>query len=266
MTNSSSGLSPRPPDAGDFDPALDEYQGITWEERAKRSGRLGSALDPADIKGRKNRYIDRLQRRALRTILTSEVGSRGRRFEHGLDYGCGGGRLTTELAPYCGEVSGIDPSAEMIALARALPDAGQARFVHWRKGPIPFDDGYFDLFLSVGVTLKIPVLDHAAAHLPRVCASGATGILIEQVDARRGLTLERYATTLASAGFEIVTAVPIRRSIRSPFQRLATLADWPRWILGALARSEIAVMRWRHPTRVSGGFLDYAITVRRTAD
>src|SRR4051794_35962908 len=95
------------PDRIMFDEVLDGYQGVTWDERVVRAGILGSALDPADRTGRKNLYIDRLQRRALRKILDDLVASRGSMFDRALDFGCGGGRLTSELRRYARDVYGV---------------------------------------------------------------------------------------------------------------------------------------------------------------
>jgi SAM-dependent methyltransferase len=49
---------------------------------------------------------------------------------HALDFGCGAGRLTQALARHFGRVTGIDISAQMIALAREHCADERVRFVH----------------------------------------------------------------------------------------------------------------------------------------
>ncbi|MEM6768958.1 MAG: class I SAM-dependent methyltransferase [Bacteroidota bacterium] len=44
------------------------------------------------------------------------------RFRRGLDVGCGTGQSTLALAKYCDSVVGIDPSLEMITLAKGSPE------------------------------------------------------------------------------------------------------------------------------------------------
>ncbi len=254
-----------PSSASGADPVGDVYQGVTWDERAQRFGTLGAALDPADRTGRKNRYIDRLHRQALDDVLAREVARRGSPFHRALDFGCGGGRLTGSLLAYADDAYGVDPSAEMLALALELGPVPDDHLRLWRTGLLPFEPGFFDLFISVGVTLTTTVLGRAAEALPPVCSRDALGVFIEQVDASRGLTLDHYVETLTGAGFDVVSAVPIRRSSRSPFRRMATVADWPGWVVGGLVRAEMADIARRPPKAGAPGYADHAIVVRRAS-
>ena len=70
-----------------------------------------------------------------------------------LDVGCGPGRLVLaacERVGQSGEAHGIDPSAQMVALAtrKALKAGLSARFVQAAAEAMPFDDGYFDAVTS----------------------------------------------------------------------------------------------------------------------
>ena len=92
--------------------------------------------------GRGNRY-----RRRLLDLAEVEAGDKV------LDIGCGPGRLVLaacERVGRSGEAHGIDPSAEMVALAshKASKAGLSARFVQAAAEELPFDDGYFDAVTS----------------------------------------------------------------------------------------------------------------------
>ena len=92
--------------------------------------------------GRGNRYRSRL-------LDLAEV----KAGDKVLDIGCGPGRLVLaacERVGQSGEALGIDPSAQMVALAthKALKAGLSARFVQAAAETLPFDDGYFDAVTS----------------------------------------------------------------------------------------------------------------------
>jgi SAM-dependent methyltransferase len=180
-----------------------------------------------------------------------------------MDFGCGAGRLLGELVMVADEVVGVDRTPEMIDRAQQLGVVPPERLVVWREGPLPFDEATIDLIMSVYVTLTTNTLDVAASAWPRVCADGALGLLIEQVDHARGLDLERYEATLAAAGFRTLLARPIRRGARSPFQKVAASARWPLLIVDMLARMEIKAMRRRSFSVHESSYWDYLFLIRR---
>ncbi len=66
-----------------------------------------------------------------------------------LDVGCGTGALThaaADLAGSTGEVVGLDPNPEMLAVARAAP--GRIRWEEGRAEALPYDDARFDAVVS----------------------------------------------------------------------------------------------------------------------
>ncbi len=100
--------------------------------------------------GRGDRY-----RRRLLDLAEVKAGDRV------LDVGCGPGRLVLaacERAGQSGEADGIDPSAQMVALAtrKALKAGLSALFVQAAAEKLPFDDGYFDAVTSSLVVHHIP--------------------------------------------------------------------------------------------------------------
>ena len=234
----------------------DGYQGMTWAERA-RFGVLGAALDPADKSGRKNNYIDRLHRLAL----TSAFGDK--HFNKALDFGCGPGRFTTLLRERSTEVYAVDRTPEMLAIARQSHHLPNVHLLLWRDLPLPFEDRFFDLILSVYVVSVMPRADVAsvAKEFGRVCSSNGTLVMIEQVDHSRELSPAAYHQIYNSAGFDVVRAVPIRTS-DSQFMRLAMKGLSARFLRGTLARAELM---WRKHSQFrpdTQGYWDYLFILR----
>ena len=127
----------------------DAYEGITWAERS-RLGVLGASLDPADKSGQKNSYIDRLHRLALNSAFGDK------HFNRALDFGCGPGRFTDLLSRRSTEVCALDRTPEMLAIAQQSHHLPNVHFLLWRDMPLPFEDGFFDLILSVYVVSVMP--------------------------------------------------------------------------------------------------------------
>src|ERR1041384_2974767 len=76
-----------------------------------------------------------------------------------LDVGCGPGRAAAALAERHGAVvTGLDPSAEMLAAAREF--APSLTFVEGYAEGLPFGDGLFDVVLS---NFVVHLLDRPAA-------------------------------------------------------------------------------------------------------
>jgi ubiquinone/menaquinone biosynthesis C-methylase UbiE len=87
-----------------------------------------------------------------------------------LDAGCGTGRFAAELAESAlARVWGVDPSPEMLAVARAK--TRRAGFKEGRLEALPFRDGWFDAAVA---WLVIHLVDRptAFAELRRVLAPG----------------------------------------------------------------------------------------------
>jgi len=104
-----------------------------------------------------------------------------------LDVGCGPGRLVLAA---CGRVGrsgkayGIDPSAQMVALAaRKAAKAGlSARFVQAAAEELPFEDGYFDAVTSSLVIHHIPGEDlkrKAFGEMRRVLKDGGRLLVVD---------------------------------------------------------------------------------------
>jgi SAM-dependent methyltransferase len=179
--------------------------GTTWSELA-RLDPLAAVLDPEDSRGRKNRLIDRVHKRALASAVGDLRGARV------LDFGCGTGRLARWLVEHRAEVEGVDVTPEMIEVARSMvPDA---RFHAIAGTTLPFGDDSFDLAVTAYV-LQYYVDDDASVvrDIARVLRPSGRLVAIEQVtqsDIGRGATVQAYERMLSHAGFAGNTTSLIR--------------------------------------------------------
>jgi SAM-dependent methyltransferase len=145
----------------------------------------------------------------------SEGDLRGRRV---LDLGCGTGRLAAALAERGAKVWGVDPSAEMLAHARASvgPRVGLKQ---GRAEALPFRDGWFE---GAVLRLVVHLLDRPRAlpELVRVLAPKGRVVVatfapghfewywlvgvfpeVGEIDRERFPAPERLGAELAEAGF-----------------------------------------------------------------
>jgi ubiquinone/menaquinone biosynthesis C-methylase UbiE len=135
-----------------------------------------------------------------------------------LDVGCGTGRLAAELAGRGARVWGVDPSPEMLAVARAKAPQGVG-FKQGRAERLPFRDGWFDRAVY---TLVVHLVDRAAAlaEALRVLAPGGLVVVasfepahfdhyflngffpsLAGIDRARFPTPEALSAELGAAGF-----------------------------------------------------------------
>jgi ubiquinone/menaquinone biosynthesis C-methylase UbiE len=170
--------------------------------------------------------------------LRSALRGLRRYYHHALDFGCGGARLMPMLVSFAEETYGVDRTPECLELAGAAKVVPDNRLLLWRDGPLPFADGFFDLLLSAYVLLRTAVLDACLPDLARVAAHRGNGILIEQLDNRRGLTPERYHETFARNGFAVLLEQTIRRS-GSQWMNIASSARFPKLLTPLFARLEM---------------------------
>ncbi|HWT25967.1 MAG TPA: methyltransferase domain-containing protein [Solirubrobacteraceae bacterium] len=89
-----------------------------------------------------------------------------------LDAGCGGGRLSRVVAPYCGELFGFDYSIAVDKAYELCRGSGNAHFVQCDVNRHPFRDGAFDLVYSHGVLHHTPDTKRSFDNLPRLVKEG----------------------------------------------------------------------------------------------
>jgi SAM-dependent methyltransferase len=213
--------------------------GPGWSERAALD-QLAAVIDPADVRGGKNRLIHRVHLCALSESLGDVRG------EGVLDFGCGTGRISAWLARNGAAVEGVDVTSEMVDAARTNVPKGSFHVV---DGPsLPFEDARFDVVVSVYVLQYYVARDESVfRELARVLRPGGRLVAIEQVTERdigRGAPASAYAEAFDLAGFDVSGMSFIRASdspIVGTVQRHPALADTPG--LPALLAWEAAITR-----------------------
>lgn len=180
-----------------------------WGRRAQR-GFLGSGIDPGDRRGRKNHYIDLLQKAALEEVLELK----GNEFI--LDFGCGSGRISYWIAPRVKEVTGLEVTPEMIDLAERNRVAENVKFRLYDGVEFPVLPNPLDFVLSVGVlqTLRGESLSQTVSHLVRYLKPRGKMVLIEQAsdnDRVDRLSVEQYLRTFEESKLKCSRYYPIRK-------------------------------------------------------
>ena len=100
-----------------------------------------------------------------------------------LDLGCGIGRLTDDLALVAGRAIGVEPVAELLALAEPAPGV-EYRLLIDPAGPLPLADGEADAAFSclvLGGIEGATALAAAGDELHRVLAPGGFVFLAESI-------------------------------------------------------------------------------------
>jgi SAM-dependent methyltransferase len=130
-----------------------------------------------------------------------------------LDVGAGSGRLLAALAPRGWTVSGVDPSAPLIEVARErLPGAAE-RLLVTRAEDLPFAAGSFDLVIVIAV-LEYTDVDAAVGELVRVLRPGGRAVVgLWGCRAPTTVWQKRVALPLARAVKRRPVASPLRRPL-----------------------------------------------------
>lgn len=175
-----------------------------WEDRARRYGaraalHLGHPASEVDA-------VTRRQRERLLPALSALLRGDERL---ALDFGCGPGRFTPDLARRVGSAIGVDPIERLLALAPSDPDV-EYRLL--RGGRIPVADAEVDVAWVCLVLggLRDEELEQAGAELRRVLAPGGLLFLVENTSERcdaphwRFRSCEAYRTRLAWARLELL--------------------------------------------------------------
>jgi SAM-dependent methyltransferase len=181
---------------------------IEWGNLAQK-GYLASGIDPGDRRGKKNAYIDLIQKLALEEVLDLK-GS-----ETVLDFGCGSGRMSYWIAPRVRKVIGLELTPEMIKLAERYRKAENVEFVVYDGIHFPLLPHPVDLVLSVGVlqTMEGEVLRRSIAHLAGYLRRGGRFYLIEQASDNPRIgrpSVETYLHSFREANLECLRHYPIR--------------------------------------------------------
>ena len=134
-------------------------------------------------------FDEEVAQRLLRSYLTDDVIEQRRivraalRLTEGedvLDIGSGPGLLTAEMAAEVGpsgSVTGVDPSEQMLDLARSRD--GTSTYVHAAAAPLPFPDASFDAVTSTQVYEYVEDVGGALAEAWRVLRPGGRLLVLD---------------------------------------------------------------------------------------
>jgi ubiquinone/menaquinone biosynthesis C-methylase UbiE len=154
-----------------------QTDGETWEKRAEK-GKLPAVIDPGDLKGRKNLYIDTLQKIAIQKAL-----GQGKK-EIIVDFGCGSGRFSDLLSQSCGFLVGLEITPEMLKIAKNECKNSNIGFVLCDGLNLPLKENEADLLVSINVLQYITgdgELEQSLKEIRRCLKPEGEFICIEQV-------------------------------------------------------------------------------------
>ena len=215
------------------------YDSSYWDGRSVFEP-LRAVLDDKDHRGRKNRYIDIVQKLALSDWVEGAA--------RVLDLGCGTGRLTGFLAGKSARVVGTDISEGMLQAARGRGEGPS--FVLFDGARLPFRAGAFPEAIAVGVFQDLPDDESYLALLAetaRCIEDGGRLYLLEQVsdgEDRPWRSVDRVVDACRRAGFVLERKRPVRKGrwwllylIRYGIVPLSLLEVAARWELRLRAKT-----------------------------
>lgn len=199
-----------------------------WEERARRFGGADKgykAICSYGMPGLYNAYIDKIQKKALKSVLDVK------REETVLDLGCGIGRWSLEMAKRGAKVTAADLSNEMIktASARALSQGIPIQFIVSSIADLKVEPGTFDKALAVTVLQHIlsdDELKKSIEVISRALKPGGFFILMEAAPEKETKKLDTDIFTARTLGFYKklcmdygLSLVDVRSVDPSPFKK-----------------------------------------------
>lgn len=180
--------------------------------------------------------------------------------QRALDFGCGVGRLTRALGETFADVTGVDVSEEMLALARRHhADRAHLRFVHNPRTDLrQFADASYDFVYSL-ITLQHLPDDLAAGYLGEFMrVARPDGLVVVQIVTQKRRVVSLWPPTLLKLGWRAVNRrlifVPVMDMCPLPVARAQAaiaaaggeiLAWWPDTSGGGRFESRILVARAR---------------------
>ncbi len=231
---------------------------INWGRRAQK-GFLGAGIDPADRKGRKNHYIDLLQKMALEEVLDLK------REEVVLDFGCGSGRISYWIAPNVQKVVGLEVTREMVDLAERHRTSENVEFMVYDGTHFPAVPYMFDVILSVGVLqiLKEELLRRTLTGLAQYLRKDGRLYFIEQASDNSKIErpkVEDYLQAFKEARLECLRYYPIRNG-RWWMLYLIRYGVIPEKWFSQIARHEL--VKRRKEKGVIGFYKDFLFVLRK---
>jgi SAM-dependent methyltransferase len=134
-----------------------------------------------------------------------------------LDVGAGTGRLARALPPlpnFQGTLVCLEPSKRMVARGRSLTDSSRSRWVRAWAVPLPFEEGAFDMVVSLEILEFTPNPLATLSEMIRVLRRGGWLVVTNRVGWEAPLILGRtfqrseFPAMLEGLGLEAITVYP----------------------------------------------------------
>ncbi|MCP4337558.1 MAG: methyltransferase domain-containing protein [Desulfobulbaceae bacterium] len=189
-----------------------------WDDLAKH-GPEASVVDPNDKIGHKNRYISLLRNKTLIDPLKNSFHKNA----IVLDFGCGSGAFSFELARNGFTTVGLDISSKLLQFASDRKYFQPTSFVQYDGSNIPFSSDAFDACVTYGVLIYFTEgsqLSSILGEIYRVLSPGSIFVAVEQIRRRSiksegGMKIQRskmeFKRYLENAGFHTIKTELIRR-------------------------------------------------------
>jgi len=218
-----------------------QTDGETWERRAEK-GKLPAVIDPGDLKGRKNLYIDTLQKMAIQKAL-------GRtKKQVTIDFGCGSGRFSELLSRHCMFLVGIEITSDMLTIAKNECNDSNIAFVLYDGLNLPIKEQGADLLVSVNVLQYITddgELEKVLEEIRRSLRPNGEFLCVEQVTKNKKRwqrDLKTYLDFFERNSLGRIADYPIRKGHFSWLYPIY-LGLVPRSFLGVVARFEMFIRK-----------------------
>ncbi|MEV8378185.1 class I SAM-dependent methyltransferase [Kribbella sp. NPDC056861] len=182
-----------------------------------------------------------------------------------VDLGCGTGNAALLAAARGAVVTGVDPAARLVEVARerAAERGVQAEFLAGDAGAIPVEDGTADLLVSVFAVIFAPDADAAIAEMARVTAPDGVIRLTSWVPGGSMMTINNVAGRFMGEVFgggpapEPGAPKPLawhdEAALREAFAKYGLMVEVERRSMRLTAKSaeEYLAKSARHPMAVS---------------
>jgi SAM-dependent methyltransferase len=133
--------------------------------------------------------------------------------EHAIDVGCGAGALAIALAPFVGEVVGVDRVPELLELARERAPSN-VEFIEADATRLPFEDGSFDLAGTLRTLHHVQRPELVVAELARVARLGGRVLVIDQlapIDPLEAYPLDRFERARDPSHARLLPEIDLRQ-------------------------------------------------------
>lgn len=133
-----------------------------------------------------------------------------------MDYGCGPGAMTSELAKEVAEIHGIDISSSMIEIAKRIATERNIENIHYAHGTI-FDERYkqesFNVILAFNILHLLEDIHEVMPRINKLLKQGGKFISITPSMGAKRSVLSALLSLLSKVGIIPYTNIPTRSEL-----------------------------------------------------